>query len=137
MTEIISLGNKIEFKTKNENDNVSYVGVVKANIIDHEIALGISDVDSYNRNVIKSDHTVPTDLTALNFFIVEIIAGDNEKRKVAFAKEWIRDSSLKLINNYIKRTIFLHDFPENNPETIVEILNKHGYTNVQIKDENG
>lgn len=92
----ILVGDEIRFKTNSPHDNVVWSGTV-IGICGYTIARNFYDVDSYYSDVKKYNPTVKAK-EAAEYLILQVATSDKSTTNVAFAKDWVDESTLEHIS---------------------------------------
>ena len=116
MSDIISIdelkiGQTISFKTYNQYDNVEWRGII-VGFGTYSLVQKLEDLLPYYQNVKKTQSNM-ADISELSYIIFDMYENisDDIKNKRIFAKEWIDQSTLKLIdtNENLEKHKQLHD----------------------------
>lgn len=124
----LRIGTTISFKTYNGYDSNTWRGIING-IGDYTFAKGMDDLIPYYQNVKKSIPNMPA-IENLTFYSMSVYENSLTKTtgKRVFAKEWIDQSSIKIIdmNSHVDFRVF--NITASNKQTIIDILSDHGYS---------
>ena len=125
----IKVGMTIQFQSNNPYDNNIYSGLV-ISLCDYEIARMYTDIVRYNEEV-QGEVSETPDIKLLNYFIVRNNSGN---APTAFALEWIKTNTLKVI--VVPRTSILevYNASDNQLKEAVKLLSNAGFS-VKIQTE--
>jgi hypothetical protein len=115
--EIVN-GLKVRFSTINSYDNVVWSGIV-AGVVSYDIAKVFTDVDKYHAEVLK-DNAGLDPANEQQYILINTVDDGQPSRKVAFAVQWIDESTLVVIDITNTITIKVYDIPDTD---IVNVLN--------------
>lgn len=121
----IDIGTKLSFKTLASSDPVVWIGHVEA-FASYPIASVISDVARTQSEVLKD---VPglSPLQNQDYIIISTTDTDDPSIKVAFAIEWIDESSVSVIEVGSRFDIRIYDEPDDSKAIILQLLAENGY----------
>ena len=117
----IKVGMTIQFQSNNPYDNNIYSGLV-ISLCDYEIARIYSDIVRYNEEVQGELPDTP-DIKLLNYFIVRNNTGN---APTAFALEWIKANTLKVIVVPRTSTLEIYNASDNQLKEAVKLLTNAG-----------
>ena len=121
----IDIGTNIKFSTINTYDNVVWIGVVTG-IVDYGIAKMITDIDKYHAEVLKDTPGLdPAD--TLQYIVIETVDDGSPSRKVAFAVDWIEETSLEVITVTDSADFRVFNIPETEIQNVLNTLLEAGY----------
>jgi hypothetical protein len=118
-------GSVVSFRSKNASDPTIYQGTLES-IGTYRSIRSHRDPRSYNEAVRQSDPLVPSDITALTYFLITVDNASEKELMVAFADEWIAPGSLNQVSLGSQITVLIED-PKNNPQSILSLLASAGY----------
>jgi len=119
----IKIGDVVSFKSLNTTDPNIYVGKVKGEVT-YDIAKSSMDVKGYN-NSVSTITGIITPVDQLIFFVLKLY---DKSEMVYFAKQWINESTLKVIQKYGSIITEILDVNETDIAHITDILASEGYT---------
>lgn len=121
----LKIGNQISFKTHHPQDNTTWEGIITG-FGNYDLAKSYSDLVPYYQSIKKIIPTMkPIDQLTYLFLTYQ----QNGKSTASiFAKDWIIDSSLKLITLDEQFDIRIYGVPLSEAATIIDLLNSHGYS---------
>lgn len=129
----LQIGQRIQFKTLSDSDNVLYVGTITA-IGDYSFARTIADLLPYSQAVLKSNPDLDP-LEELTFLRIEMLENSEQPSTVrVFAREWIDISSLKILEAKTSIDIRIYGTTTDQADTIVQLLRSSGYTAKLVSD---
>lgn len=122
----IEPGAMITFRSKRADDTVVWRGTLEARG-GYRFARGYGDPAAYNAAVRQVDNTVPSDPTALTYFVITVDNDATTPTQMVFAEEWIISGSLTVLLPGNKVTIQVDD-PAGNTNAIIALLASAGYS---------
>ena len=122
---VTNIGSKVKFNSINTNDSVIWVGEI-VGFVDSSVASIVTDIVNYQEEV-KKDTPAINDLDTLSFFILEVNAEGLNTKKIAFAKEWVNESSFELLDNTSTVHISIPNVPDSQVTTVLQILRDANY----------
>lgn len=123
----IVVGAEVRFTSISSHDINKYHGKVVGTGA-YSLARGFSDVVGYNKQVQAQHGTIP-EHDMLDYFLLELyspVAGINEFA-IAFAREWVSEPSIDIINTQEKVEVLIHDVNATDTNNIIGILRGAGY----------
>ncbi len=121
----IDVGSKVKFNTLAASDPVVWLGFVEA-VASYQVAKIVSDVARTHEEVKK---TVPAlgDLTTMTYLIIATTDTGDPSQRIAFAIDWIDESTVELITVGTQMDIRIFDEPIENLANILTLLAENGY----------
>ena len=122
--DTLTVGQSVAFKCNHPTDANLYEGMIDG-IVNYAVARTLEDLVPYYSEVAKNIPTMlPIDKLS---YIILSITKDGVTTQVARAKEWITDSTLKVIEQDVRFDIRIYGSPVNEVQTILDLLQTHGY----------
>jgi hypothetical protein len=123
--QVIEVGTKLRFRTLASSDGVVWNGYVEA-IARYPVARIVSDVARMHNEVLKD---VPglTPMQDQEYIILSTSDTDDPSIKVAFAIEWIDESTVAVIEVGNRFDIRIYDEPDANLAVILQLLAENGF----------
>lgn len=125
----ITIGDQIQFTSKDYNDNVKYAGKVVA-ICDYETARSFEDVVAKHQAILAADPSLDIDIAIYRFLIVECF--DGVRRPFAFdpvtGGSWFSGDAVDLIEPNDTFTITITGSNAEQANIALRILKQHGYS---------
>lgn len=125
----LQLNQQISFKTQHMSDNTVYEGII-VGFYTYDVAKTYYDLVPYYQVVKKSLPNIAP-IETLTYFMLQYTQGD-KKAIFVCAKEWVLLSSLKIIELNQKFDIRIYNQPETEVQTILELLQSHGYSCTRV-----
>lgn len=124
----LKIGQTISFKTYNQYDNVEWRGII-VGFGTYSLVQKLEDLLPYYQNVKKTQSNM-ADISELSYIIFDMYENisDDIKNKRIFAKEWIDQSTLKLIDTNENLDIRVYGISEIDRQKIIDILSDNGYS---------
>lgn len=124
----VKLFQTISFKTYNSYDTVEWKGVVNG-IGGYDLVSKFEDLLPYHQNVKKSHPNIPElkDCTFLIIGAYENADTETTHRRI-FAKEWIDESTVKIVDVNQKLDFRVYNVTEIDKQKIMDIMSDNGYS---------
>ena len=124
----LAIGQTISFKTYNQYDKVEWKGLI-VGFGNYSLVSKLEDLLPYYQNVKKTQSNM-ADISELNYIIFDMyenITAETTNKRV-IAKEWIDQSTLRLIDIHKTLDIRIFNVGEADSTKIIDILGDHGYS---------
>lgn len=128
MSVTFKLKDRISFSTKATIDEQVWLGTVATVEMAYSVASKLEpNIVQFHESAKRVDNTLPDSPAELNYFILSVEKDGVFSEKI-FAKEWISEGTLNILELENVIDIRVHGVPNTELQNILDLLNSNNYT---------